>query len=142
MSLDSSRQRIPGGAITDEMRYEDVFMHDKEVYEFVGATKTLDIEDCGKTLLVTADAFTITLPATVIGYRYRIVNFMADAGCLVTIDPNGSDGIYGIDYTGTDGGAMTNTKATAKRGDFVELVADGDAGWFVDKCAGIWVIAE
>ena len=142
MGLDTGDRNVKNLNVDGDLIYEDLLMHKYEKYEFISDDKTLDAEDCGKTLIVIADAKTITLPATVVGYYYRIVNGVADGGALVTVDPNGSDNIEGIDYTGADGGAATNTKATAKRGDFIELIGDGDAGWYVVKCAGTWVIAE
>jgi len=103
---------------------------------------TVDAEDSGKVLLVQADAKTITLLATTVGITITVMNDMDDGDCLVTVDPDGNDKITGLEYTGTDGGAATNTKATAKRGDFITLFADGSIGWYVMASQGTWVIAE
>lgn len=100
---------------------------------------TLDTTQIGDDILVEADAKVITLPATVVGYRYRIINWMADGQCLVTISPNASDKIMGGQFTtGTDDKDAYNTKATAKKGDFIELIADGVHGWFVHSITGTW----
>lgn len=140
--FEAAKQFLSKLRVKEEAEFEGKVFHRYHVKEGITANKTLDAEDCGKLLLVQADAKTITLPATVVGYHYWIMNDMDDGDCLVTIDPNGSDNIEGIDYTGADGGAMTNTKATAIRGDYVKLIGDGADGWFVTECRGTWVIAE
>jgi hypothetical protein len=106
--------------------------------ELVASTKTVDEQDSGKVFYVTADAFTITLPATVVGTKYVFVNGMQDGDALVTISPNASDQIVGPDYAGTDDKDWENTKATARAGDRIELAADGAHGWFVTKLKGTW----
>lgn len=128
--------------ISKELELEGKVFHRFNVFRSITTDYTVDAEDSGKTLLVQADAKTITLLATVVGITVRIMNDMDDAACLVTVDPNGSDKIVGIEYTGTDGGAMTNTKTTAKKGDYIVLFADGSLGWYVQECRGTWVIAE
>ena len=135
-------QHIDKVRISEELELEGKVFHRYVAARYITDNYTVDAEDSGKTLFVQADAKTITLLATVVGITVKIMNDMDDGDCLVTIDPNGSDKITGIEYTGTDGGAATNTKATAKRGDFMTLVADGSIGWYVTECVGTWVIAE
>jgi hypothetical protein len=106
--------------------------------ELVSGTKTLDEQDSGKVIYITADAFILTLPATVVGTFYTIVNGMQDADALVSVSPNASDQIIGPDYAGTDNKDWQNTKATARAGDRIEIVADGAQGWFVTKLKGTW----
>lgn len=128
--------------ISSELELEGKVFHRFGAFRSITDNYTVDAEDSGKTLLVQADAKTITLLATVVGITITVMNDMDDAACLVTIDPNGSDNIIGLEYTGTDGGTITNTKTTAKKGDFVTLFADGSAGWYVQASQGTWVIAE
>ena len=102
----------------------------------------VDINESGLTFFVQADATVCTLPATGYGKTYTFVNDMDDGECLITIHPHANDKIIGIGYTGVDHGNLTNTKATAKYGDYIVIVGDGDVGWYVQECCGIWDIAE
>lgn len=108
------------------------------VWEAVTADKTLDVQDVGKVMNVTADAKTITLPATVIGYDFIIRNGAADAAALVTVSPDSADKIMGADLVGVDNTDRSNTKATAMRGDFIQLDADGNNGYYVKAEKGTW----
>tara|TARA_Y100000310_G_scaffold293028_1_gene322298 strand:+ start:26 stop:724 length:699 start_codon:yes stop_codon:yes gene_type:complete len=108
-----------------------------KVWEAIAAsTKTLDAQDSGKVMNVTQDC-TVTLPATVAGTVFYIRNGDEDAGTAITIDPNGSDKIIGADLSQSDGVTYINTKATAERGDFVELVAT-PVGYIVNSKKGTW----
>jgi len=107
--------------------------------EEVDDNKTLAAQDVGKLLYVTADAKTITLPATAAGLGpIVIMNGGADAGVAVNVSPNASDKIMGPDVAGTDNKDQINTKATAKRGDYIQIQADGSSGWYIQKKRGIW----
>jgi len=108
------------------------------VWEAVAADITLDVQDIGKVMNVTADAKVVTLPATVIGYDFIVRNGAADAAALVTVSPNVNDKIMGADLAGVDNTDRTNTKTTAKRGDFIQLDADGNNGYYVKAEKGIW----
>ena len=68
------------------------------------------------------------------------MNDMDDGECLVTIDPDGTETITGLGSSGAAGGTITNTKLTAKRGDYVILIGDG-SNWYVQECRGTWVIS-
>ena len=119
----------------------------RSMVETITAAKTLDAEDSGKVFLVGTDALTITLPATKSGLTYTFINTGADGAVLITVSPNASDAIDGTIAnaaadsvcTGTDDGDLTNTKATANKGDRVTLVGDGSAGWYIVEGVGIWV---
>ncbi len=105
------------------------------------ATYTLTAADSGRVTYVDTDAFTLTLPATVVGYTYTIVNAGLDGAVLVTLSPNVNDKIVGGGLTGSNDGDLTNTKITAKRGDYVTLIADGVNGWFIQALRGTWAVA-
>jgi hypothetical protein len=109
--------------------------------EFVTANKTLDEGDNGVVQIVTADAKTITLPSTVVGTSYTIVNGGADGTILVTVAPAAADKIMGNGFTSADNKAALNTKATAKRGDYIKLLGDGVNGWMVVAVQGTWARA-
>jgi len=135
-------QIIDNVRVSKQLELEGKCFHRYGTFRAITDDYTVDAEDSGKTILVQADAKTVTLLATVVGITVTIMNDMDDGDCLVTVDPNGSDKITGLEYTGTDGGAATNTKATAKRGDFITLFGDGSIGWYVMASQGTWVIAE
>lgn len=122
-------------------------------YESIDTAKTLALADNGVTQNIIADAITITLPATGAAglYYFKIRNggvpasssvgagTGSDATCLVTVAPNASDKISGLNFTPADNKAALNTKATAKVGDFITLLSDGVDGWTVVESRGIWV---
>ena len=104
---------------------------------------TTDAPDNGKIIYLGTDTKTITLIATVAGYEVTIVQAGGFGTALITIDFNAADkSLGGCDLAaGADGAAITNTKATAQRGDFIKLVGDGAAGWNVVAKRGTWVQA-
>jgi hypothetical protein len=115
----------------------------------VVANKTLALTDCGTVQNVQADGITITLLATIAGATFTIRNggvpptsgpagAVGDQSLLVTIQPNSSDQIAGLGFTATDNKTALNTKATAKVGDEITLVADATNGWVVTNSKGTW----
>lgn len=113
------------------------------VRETVSDNLTLDIQDTGKTLFVDTDAKTITMLtyAAATALRCKIVNIGAFGTVAVSIDPAAGDKISGPNDTGADGGLLVNTKATARRGDYVVLSSGGDDGYMVEEILGTWTIA-
>jgi len=109
-------------------------------FETVDANKTLDAQDCGKAFIVTADAKTITLPATASGLGpVAVINGGADGTVGINISPNSNDKIMGPDIAGTDNKDLINTKATAVHWDYVIIRPDvAGNGWSVDAMRGIW----
>lgn len=106
--------------------------------ETVSDNKTLDDGDCGVVQVVTVDAKTVTLPATVVGYAYTVMNGGANGAVAVTVSPNSSDKIYGNGFTATDNKDIINTKATAKKGDYIKMIGDGANGWMLTEVVGTW----
>ena len=103
------------------------------------AAYTMAAADSGLVTTVTANGATvITLPATVVGYSFTIVNGSEDGKGAISIDPNASDKIVGGSLTGGDGKKFTNTLATSNKGDLLKVVADGVNGWFVTEMVGTW----
>jgi hypothetical protein len=113
------------------------------VRETVSDNLTTDIEDTGKTLFVDTDAKTITLLtyAAATAHRLKVVNIGSFGALAVSIDPAAGDKIAGPNDTGADGGLLVNTKATARRGDYVVLTSGGDDGYIVEEIRGTWTIA-
>jgi predicted RecA/RadA family phage recombinase len=108
------------------------------VYESVSADKTLAATDHGKVLCVSADGKTVTLPATIAGIEAVIVNLGLSGKIGITIAPAAADKIMGANLGGTDGATYVNTKATAKRWDYVHLRGDGANGWWIVSKRGTW----
>lgn len=114
-----------------------------KVRETVSDNKTLDVEDTGKVLFVDTDAKTITLPATATGMSgVKIVNIGAFGTVLVTIDCAAGDKIAGPDLAGADGVTLLNTKATACRGDYVELEFTHTNGPAISNIKGTWAVGS
>jgi hypothetical protein len=109
--------------------------------ETLAAAKTFDAEDSGKLFCVTdaGDADALTLPAIAAGLSgLTILAVGAFGTTAVTIDPNAADMILGPDITGADNKDLVLTKATQRRGDFVELIAGDADGYMVTRLRGIW----
>lgn len=116
----------------------------------VTENKTLALSDQGVIQNVITDGITVTLPATAAGNAFTVRNggvpassglgaaSGSDFSCLVTIAPNASDKIQGIQFTAADNKALLNTKATAKVGDEVMLIGDGIDGYNVNRIKGTW----
>lgn len=99
--------------------------------------------DSGKVVYVTVDTKIATLPATVAGYKFTIANGVGFGVAGIVVDFQGGDkslGGCGL-AAGADGAAITNTKATAQRNDFLQLIGDGVAGYSVVGKRGTWVQA-
>jgi len=69
---------------------------------------------------------------------FAFVNGGADGTVLITISPNANDGIKGPDLSSADDKDLLNTKATAKRGDYVLLSYGDGTGWIVTRKRGTW----
>ena len=110
----------------------------------VRVTKTDDyttlITDVGKVIYLSTDTKTITLLATVAGSEFIIVNQAAAAAAGIIVDPNDVDlFLGGCDVAANaDGHKMTNTKATAKRGDYLHVLSDGATGYTIVGIRGTW----
>jgi hypothetical protein len=108
-------------------------------FETLADNKTVDIQDVGKVFVVTVDAKVVTLAAIAAGLGPMwFVNGGAAAAVAVNLSPNANDKIMGADVAGTDNKDQINTKATAKRGDYMCLdYGNADGYKIVDK-EGIW----
>lgn len=133
-----------GDAATDELtvkgklEYWDEIVHKYAVVQTKSANYTMTEADVGKITYVDTDGVVITLPATVVGMEFTIVNAGADGTVGVSISPNAADKIMGIGLTSADDKDLINTKATARKGDMVKLIGDGVNGWYVTACNGTW----
>lgn len=102
------------------------------------ATKTLDAQDTGKLIWVTADSV-ITLPVTATALAgVSLVCGGAFGTVQITADPNSNDRIMGPDIAGNENKDLVNTKATAQRGDLITLTAGHADGYVVTRIRGTW----
>lgn len=128
VAFDADAFRDPWGAFTNRAT--------------ISADTTLAITDNGKAFFVDTDAKVITMPAVATPVNCTIVNMGAFGTVFVKISPNASDRIQGPDLAGTDNVALSNTKATARRGDYVVL-GTGDAnGPIVRSLRGTWATSN
>lgn len=112
---------------------------DRSVRETISANKTLDAEDTGKLFWVDTDEVTITLPAIADGLGgVKIVNGGSFGTVAVTLSPAAADKIHGPDITSADDKDLINTKATARRGDYVVLDLGDADGYVVAELKGTW----
>ena len=94
--------------------------------------------DSGKTITSTLDGIVYTLPSIAVGNTITIVNMAEDGQAALNVSPAALDGIT---YAGssTDDKDLINTKATAKKGDFVTLASlNGVVAWQVVDARGVW----
>jgi hypothetical protein len=106
--------------------------------ELVSGAKTLDAEDTGKTFFVDTDGVVLTVPATATALNCRVVNIGAAGAVGLALSPQAADKIMGPDLAGTDNKDLINTKATAKRGDFVRIQNGHADGPIVTDMRGTW----
>lgn len=113
------------------------------------ASVTLTDADSGKTFLIGTDALTITLPATVAGFKAKFINIGAAGNNIITIAPVAADGIAGtitlastvVTRVGTVNTALVNTKSTSTKGNTVVIEGTGVTGtgaWYIESSTGIW----
>ena len=107
--------------------------------EIKAANYTVVIDtDSGKTFSSTLDAIVATLPSIATGNTITFVNMADDGTAALNISPAAADG---INYVGsnTDDKDLINTKATAKKGDYVTLASlNGVVAWQVVDVRGVW----
>jgi len=124
--------------VTETLQYLDESVHASAASQTKSAAYTMKADDSGRITYIDTDAFDITLPATVVGITYTFVNAGADGAVAINISPNSSDLIEGIGFTTADDKDAINTKATAKKGDLLEIVGNGTTGWLVVRAHGTW----
>lgn len=135
-------KRFVGGGVAvvgfNAAAYRDPYA-ERTVREAISANKTLDAEDSGKLFWVDTDAVTITLPAVAAGvFGVQIVNGGSYGAVAVTVSPASVDQILGPNITAADDKDLINTKATARRGDFVVLDSGDDDGYLAVEMRGTW----
>lgn len=109
----------------------------RETVDLTAASKTLDIQDVGKRMVVTGSAtYVVTLPSVAAGLRY-VIEAAVD-GLRVALSPAAADKIMGADLAGVDDKDRILTAATAKKGDFIIVEYGSADGWLVTSERGTW----
>ena len=120
-----------------------------EIAETVTTAQTMRVEQSGQTINTGTDALIHILPiitAGNLGMKYRFRNIGADGNNTVAMSPNAVDAIHGtIANAAADsvaGGVVdkdiVNTKATANKGDWIEVEAVALTEWYITGGVGIW----
>ncbi|OHB58797.1 MAG: hypothetical protein A2Y12_00145 [Planctomycetes bacterium GWF2_42_9] len=138
---------VIAAAAADQFVYVALNKFDARIPTFAGnaritkaASANAAVTESGSCYDCTADNTVITLPATAVGLEFTIMNMAADGGALVEVDFQAADknlGGLGV-AAGGDGKKLSNTKATAKKGDFITFVADGTDGYRIKAIHGTW----
>ena len=102
---------------------------------------TVDDTDSGTTIFVDTDGVVITLPAVAGINGVKVVNIAAFGAALISVAPNAVDMIEGPGITAADNKAILNTKATARRGDYINIDTGDTNGWAITAMRGTWVRA-
>lgn len=122
----------------DALNFRDPYA-EYSVREVISANKTLDAQDCGKLFVVDTDAVVITLPAIADGLAGCVIANGGSYGSVaINISPAAADMILAPDLAGVDNKDLINTKATAKRGDRVEIDLGDSDGYVVTSMVGTW----
>lgn len=137
---------VVAAAAADEFVYVDINVFRPSIPTFAGAariTKTTGnaaATESGVCYDCTADNTVVTLPATAVGLEFTVMNMAADGGAKVSVDfQSGDKSLGGLGVAaGGDGYQIDNTKATAKKGDFITFVADGTDGYRIKAMRGTW----
>lgn len=120
-----------------------------EIAETVTGAQALRPEDSGKAYNISTDALVHILPLITtgnLGVKIKFRNTGADGNNTVAVSPNVFDAIHGtISNAAADsvaGGVVdkdiVNTKATANKGDWIELTAVALTEWYITGGVGIW----
>ena len=110
---------------------------------------TIKSVDSELSVNVDVDGGVVTLPRITsdnLGMRIIVRNIGADGAYLVSVSPDAVDGINGsIANAAADSVAsgvvnknLSNTKATANKGDYVVLEAVAETEWYITGGVGIW----
>jgi len=108
------------------------------LHESLASGATLDAQDSGKVIWITADAQTMTLPAVEGLSGVIIANAGAYGVIGITVAAGANDMVEGANITGADNKGLINTKATANRGDFAEFDYSDANGYVARRIRGTW----
>ena len=97
--------------------------------------------DNGTMYWMDSDGGTATLPAIAVGvHNVRVINAGAFGTQLISVDLDGGDSMEGPGITAADGKGLLNTKATARRGDRLDVKMVDTIGYTAYNVVGIWAL--
>lgn len=104
------------------------------------ASWTVSADDNGKVFLLGAADLVATLPKSAPGLRYAFILTAAglSAGTGFQITPNGTDTVMGDGFASAAGKGAVLAGASDREGDMIELLADGNGGWYIVDVIGTW----
>ena len=108
------------------------------LHETLSSSASLDAQDSGKVIWIDTDAQTFTLPSVEGLSGIIIANGGAYGAVGITVAAGANDMVEGANITGADSKGLINTKATAQRGDFVELDYSDTNGYVARRIRGTW----
>jgi hypothetical protein len=119
------------------------YPYDGRIWEVFSADATLAITDTSKGLWMDTDTKVATMLTYAAATAMDVVamNGGAFGTVAAAVDVAAGDVMSGPDDTGAGGGISTNTKTTARRGDFIHVSSGGDDGYIIVGKKGIWTIA-
>lgn len=108
-----------------------------------GADYPVVAADSDKIIIVTAADKIMTLPSTVLGLRFTFVLAATglSAGTGLQIAPAALDQIIGDGFTPADNKAAILAGASDRAGDMIEVIGDGNLGWYITRVIGTWARA-
>lgn len=129
---------VSSGVVIVEFNWKWADPYGSTARKLKSANYTIDATDNGTTIFVDTDAVVLTLPAVGGISGVKVVNIAAFGVSGVSVSPNAVDMIEGPGITAADDKDIINTKATARRGDYITII-DGDAnGWSITEMKGTW----
>ena len=110
----------------------------REEVVIASAYFTVYPEDSGKTYVINAQNVIAQLPTADKGLTYTFWVKVPSTANGFQLSPGANDAIQMKGISSGDNKNLINTAATDAEGDFVQVVADGAAGWIVVDSAGTW----
>lgn len=119
------------------------------LFSALTVSTSLTSSSCGKIYSANTGTLVVTLPSTAAGCKIGLFNNTTSQ--QQSIKPATADKIWGsadaipavasrTTFTGIDAQAIINTGATAKPGDYIEVIGDGSDGWLITKTTGSWTL--
>lgn len=99
---------------------------------------TLTAHDSGGVHVMAAADKVFSLPATAEGLEYTLVTGLASSTTGLSVSPAAADMLIGNGFTPANDKDAVNTQATENLGDYVRVVGDGEAGWYITGVVGTW----
>lgn len=125
---------FPGGDIdAGELRHKVTVVSKSANY-------TCTADDTGTLFIAGAADLVFTLPSTAKGlcYTFQIAAAGLSVGTGLSISPASTDKIMGNGFTSADNKDAICAGSGDREGDLIELVGDGDLGWYINRVIGTW----